>query len=343
MNLSTNINETENSKMTELIKKLLEKSQEAFIMAIEIYNKPTLKYRVEGFSFFICNAWELLLKAHMINISESIYYKDDPNRTLSLEACIKKVLTNEHDPLRKNLEKIIELRNISTHFIVEEYELLYVPLFQATVINYTNKLLSYFNIDITNGLNSNFLTLSIKLNDIIESDIQARYPKEISGKLLNTKHQLDDSIPLFNSPNFAITIHHDWVLVKNKKNATAAFTVTKDADEALYIMKQDIDPQKSHPFNTKKCLDSINKAIRKENIPFVSPNSSDVPAKFNNHHFQLFIKFYNIKADKALCYTYNITTQPQFSFSEKVITLILDKIKANPGNIIQNLRNRIKK
>jgi len=31
--------------------KLLEKSKEAFVMAIEIYNKPTIVYRVEGFSF----------------------------------------------------------------------------------------------------------------------------------------------------------------------------------------------------------------------------------------------------------------------------------------------------
>lgn len=31
--------------------KLVEKSKEAFVMAIEIYNKPTIVYRVEGFSF----------------------------------------------------------------------------------------------------------------------------------------------------------------------------------------------------------------------------------------------------------------------------------------------------
>ena len=46
--------------------KLLLKSQEAFILGIEVYNKPTIRYRVEGFSFFICNAWELLLKAILI-------------------------------------------------------------------------------------------------------------------------------------------------------------------------------------------------------------------------------------------------------------------------------------
>ena len=45
---------------------LIEKSKEAFIMSIEIYNKPTLRYRVEGFCFFICNAWELMLKAYLI-------------------------------------------------------------------------------------------------------------------------------------------------------------------------------------------------------------------------------------------------------------------------------------
>ena len=47
--------------MEDLSKRLVDKSIEAFIMGLEIYNKPTIKYRIEGFSFFICNAWELML------------------------------------------------------------------------------------------------------------------------------------------------------------------------------------------------------------------------------------------------------------------------------------------
>lgn len=35
-----------------LINFMIEKSQESFLMAIEVYNKPTIKFRVEGFSFF---------------------------------------------------------------------------------------------------------------------------------------------------------------------------------------------------------------------------------------------------------------------------------------------------
>ena len=89
--------------------KLIEKSKEAFCLAIELYNKPTIKYRVEGFSHFICNAWELMLKSHMIKAfgNQSIYYKDNPQRSLSLENCVKKVFTNDKDPLRINLEKIV--------------------------------------------------------------------------------------------------------------------------------------------------------------------------------------------------------------------------------------------
>ena len=37
--------------------RLLDKSLESFVLALEIYNRPSIRYRVEGFSFFICNAW----------------------------------------------------------------------------------------------------------------------------------------------------------------------------------------------------------------------------------------------------------------------------------------------
>ncbi|RIM18607.1 DUF3644 domain-containing protein, partial [Staphylococcus chromogenes] len=53
--------------MENLSKQLVDKSIESFILGLEIYNKPTIKYRIEGFSFFICNAWELMLKAELLN------------------------------------------------------------------------------------------------------------------------------------------------------------------------------------------------------------------------------------------------------------------------------------
>lgn len=140
--------------MLKLYENLLNKSIEAFILGIEIYNKPTIKYRVEGFSFFICNAWELMLKAHILNSfgENELYYKDNPERTITLENCIKKIFTNDKDPLRKNLEKIVELRNTSTHFITQEYEMLYIPLFQSCIFNFNDKMKLFHNIDMTDHI-----------------------------------------------------------------------------------------------------------------------------------------------------------------------------------------------
>lgn len=107
-----------------------------------------------------------MLKAHMINKfgSESIYYKDNPNRTITLENCVKKVFTNDKAPLRRNLEKIIELRNTSTHFITEEYEMVYIPLFQATVFNFIEEMQAFHDVDMTEIIPQNFLTLTVSYN-----------------------------------------------------------------------------------------------------------------------------------------------------------------------------------
>lgn len=87
-------------KNKELSKKLVDKSIEAFILGLEIYNKPTIKYRIEGFSFLICNAWELMLKAKLLKEDKSIYYTDNPERTISINETISKIYTDKSTRIR---------------------------------------------------------------------------------------------------------------------------------------------------------------------------------------------------------------------------------------------------
>lgn len=191
--------------MNNIVSQLLKKAQEAFILAIEVYNKPTIKYRVEGFAFFICNAWELMLKAHLINTQgeTSIYYKDNPDRTITLENCIKLVFTNDKDPLRMNLEKIIELRNTSTHFVTEEYEMVYVPLFQSCIFNFNDKIMQFHNIDVTELISLNFLNLVVKEKALDENEIKAKYSDKIAQKLLGLNDKISKIVEDSNS-SFAV-------------------------------------------------------------------------------------------------------------------------------------------
>lgn len=321
--------------------KLLDKAKEAFMMAIEVYNKPSIRYRVEGFSFFICNAWELMLKAHMMKRfgSESIYYRDNPDRTLSLELCIKKVFTNDKDPLRKNLEKIIELRNTSTHFITEEYEMVYIPLFQACVFNFTEKIQEFHQVDMSELIPQNFLTLSVSINTLDASAIRAKYPPEIAERLIAADAELSSVIEE-NNNHFAIRVDHHYYITKDENKATTKVRIDKDASTPAVILKEVKDPNNTHKYTCKLCCQEINKRLKKAGIQMIY-NGEQKP--FTSFHFRLFCSYYDIKSNTNLCYTYKISTQPQYSYSLQTIDFIFQEIKKDPEHIIQNLKDSISK
>lgn len=275
------------------INKLLEKSVEAFIMGLEIYNKPTLKYRLEGFSFFICNAWELMLKAKLLKEGESIYYKDT-GRTISLELAIKKIYTDKRQPLRINLEEIIKLRNISTHFITEEYEGVYAPFFQSCVLNFSEQIKKFHNIDITNYISQNFLTLSVNINVLTNEEIRGKYSKEMAEKLITNKNEIEFLMSNNSSNDLYIPIRHEFVQIKDKKKADFIYAIAHEAEEKAKIITKFQDPNDKYKLTRKNVIASINKQILTKNIVFNYTNSKG-NSEFNEYTLNLIMKFYNLK------------------------------------------------
>lgn len=314
-----------------LQEKLIEKAKEAFVMAIEIYNKPTIKYRVEGFSFFICNAWELMLKAYMMNRDgeQSIYYKDNPNRTLSLENCIKKVFTNEKSPIHRNLMKIIELRNTSTHFITEEYEMIYIPLFQASVLNFVEKMQEFHNVDMTEVIPQNFLTLAVSMKALDENAIRGKYPSELAEKIIVSQNNLSPMIAE-NNQSFAIKIEHYDFITKDKNKATAFVHIDKNAEAGVKIIKELKDPNETHKYTSKTALKEIEKQLKKAGIVI----------DFNKYHFNLFVKTYGLKENPKFCYIHKQYSQPSYTYSMQAIDFIVSEIKKDPEHIIENLKKQ---
>lgn len=309
--------------------KLLEKSKEAFVMAIEIYNKPTIKYRVEGFSFFICNAWELMLKAYMIKKygEKSIYYKDNPERTITLENCLQKIITNEKAPLRRNLNKIIELRNTSTHFVTEEYEMIYIPLFQSCILNFVEKMQEYHGIDMTEVIPQNFLTLAVSMKALDEAVIRAKYPEEIAEKMIVTHQQLEPMISE-NNQAFAIKIEHLHFLTKDKSQATSYVHIDKDAEAGVKIIKELKDPNNTHKYTMKSAIKEINRRLQNLGIDFV----------MNQYLFDLFNKKYAIKENEKFCYVHRQYAQPSYTYSMQAIEMIVNEIIKDPENIVNYLK-----
>lgn len=322
---------------------LLDKSKEAFILAIEIYNKPSIKYRLEGFSFLICNAWELMLKAHLINQkgASSIYFSDKPNRTIPLEKCVQLIFTNETSPLRKNLEKIIELRNTSTHFITEEYESIYIPLLQACVFNFVEKMLAFHNIDMTSIIPENFITLSVRLKSLNETEIRGKYDSQIADRLIKT-NEIIQSLTDNTNKAFAIRVEHFYYATKKKEEATEVYHIEKEAKDGVRIIKELKNPNDTHKYNIKDCLEAINNKLRKNGIYLIYKGKET--QQINKTNFINFVKYFNLKNNERMCFVFDEKAkQPQYRYSQQAVDFVYNELIKAPERILDDLRKKLAK
>lgn len=318
--------------MEEIKQKLVDKSIEAFIMGLEIYNKPTIKYRIEGFSFFICNAWELMLKAELLNRNEDIYYSDKSGRTLSLEPTIKKIYSDKNTRVRLNLEKIIELRNISTHFITEDYEAKYAPLFQACVLNFVNEIKRFHNIDISNYISQNFLTITANYEPLSNEQIRLKYPPEIAERFIQQSNQIDVLTQEYDSDKFAIPIKQNLYITKKKDEADFVIAMASESPNKVAIVKELKDPANTHKYAFNNVIAVVNNRLSKSNIKLDYKNG------FNSYVLNLFIEFYDIKSDNKYSYKHSLGNSTSYTYSERLIDFIINEIKKNPDGFVESLK-----
>lgn len=320
-----------------LKEQLIQKSIEAFILGLEIHNKPTIKYRIEGFSFFVCNAWELMLKAQLINKNINIYYENKSQRTLTLSETIKKIYSDKNTRIRLNLEKIIELRNISTHFITEDYEIKYAPLFQACVLNYVNEIKRFHNVDITEYIPNNFLTISTNYDSLSNEQIKLKYPPEIAEKLIQQSNNLEILEKEYDSEKFAINIRQNLYITKKRDEADFCVTVCNNSENPVAIIKETKDPSNTHKYAFSDVIVAVQSRMQKNNIKF------NYSKGFNTYVLGMVIDFYDIKSESKYAYKHTIGHTESFTYSEQFVEFIMAEIKKDPQNFVENLKNCINK
>jgi len=145
--------------------RLVDKSVEAYVLSLETINRLSIQYRLETFCYLLCNAWELLLKAKILDDAGKqsvIYYKKErgkPKRSLSLRDCLKNVFPNEKLPERRNIEQIADLRDETVHLVFSQIPREVLCLFQASVINYHNRLNEWFEVSLSDRVPVGMMSL----------------------------------------------------------------------------------------------------------------------------------------------------------------------------------------
>ncbi|HEO6980334.1 TPA: DUF3644 domain-containing protein, partial [Streptococcus agalactiae] len=165
--------------------------------------------------------------------------------------------------IRLNLERIIELRNISTHYITEDYELKYAPLFQACVLNYVNELQRFHSRDVTKAISQNFLTITATYEPLSNEQIRLKYPAEIAEKFIQQANAIDVLVTEYNSDKFAIGIKQNLYITKKKSEADFIVSIANQSPSQVAILK---DPSETHKYSYANIISVVNDRLNKKNI-----------------------------------------------------------------------------
>ncbi len=272
--------------------RLLEKSIEAYILSLETINSLSVKYRIEAFTYLLCNAWELMLKAKIIDDTKqtrSIYYPTRPDgkkTTLALRDCLKRLMPDDKDPVRTNLEALADLRDDACHLVISKVPREVMGLFQSSVLNFHIKLNEWFNISLSDRVSVGMMTIiydfTPDLFDTANPRLRremgketARYLQEYQAKLRQTYNDLGKPTA------FSIDINYRLVMTKKVGDADV-FLTTGDGGEQSRIVEVPKDPSKTHPYRQKDLIIEVNKAL------------GDI-AQINTRDILCVVRVYNIK------------------------------------------------
>ena len=236
---------------------LVEKSVKAALLGVEIYNKPTIDYRTEGYIVMMTIAWNSLFHAIFANEDKPYKYKaaeDEEGKYYELSKCISKYDGKLKKEIEANLTFLIKLRDLITHRILPLLDDMVFGECQACLFNYENILTYYFhdNYQINNSL-AYSLQFSKKYTDE-QLDVRKSYELKNSNSIIHFIEQFRDNL----DPEIFQSLHYSFRVFMIPKIGNHI----ESSDLAVEFIQY--DPKKSSEYDSYEKLLYV---IRDKRIP----------------------------------------------------------------------------
>lgn len=283
--------------MRRLTRNLRESSIDAFVCALGLINQVSVSYRTHAFVILLCNAWELLMKAKLYNDTGKIYYpkrRNEPRRSLSMNDCLKKCFPNPNDPMRLNLEKLIELRDQAVHLVIPFVPPDIMGLFQANVLNFAAILEAWFAVRLTERVPLGMLSLVYdvdpSLHNLSSPRVKRQTVKEQRDWLEAFQHSIASQADELGkaSEEFYIPITLKLALVKHEQDADVTISSGPGGKKALVVDRWR-DWDNTHPYRQKDVIEQVNKQLGRKWI-------------INQYDVLVVRRKYDVESNEAFCH-----------------------------------------
>lgn len=204
-------------ELPEQVEEFVVKARDSAILSIDIYNRPIVSFRSQGYIVMMIIAWTALFHAIYEMDSIDYFYKekdgnykivDGDKKSWELDKCVDMCQNLISEAVKINLRLFISLRNKIEHRYVPTFDFDVFGECQALLLNFeqliTEKFGSYYALN--NSL-SFPLQVSSTRNNVqteITKKIQAEHYKELKQYIDTYRSSLDDSVFSDNKYSFRV-------------------------------------------------------------------------------------------------------------------------------------------
>lgn len=253
---------------------LVEKSVTACVSAIEIYNKPNFNFREESFSILMVNAWELLLKAKILQINSDdrasiqIMKNGKPEltasgnpKTISIGKAVN-VLESSGD-IKKivadGIRLLADIRDESVHFVHNDLGLgaRVQAIGTASLKNFMTLAMKWFGYDFKKF---NFYLMPVSFYhaaDVESFSVDNKFRSNLIAYLNKVEKEYEHD----EDPNFSVALRLETKLVKTTSDEAIQIRLTNDPD-APKIRIAEEDALKNYPHTYHKLCELLRKRYK---------------------------------------------------------------------------------
>lgn len=194
-------------KLSEQVEELVVKARDSAVLAIDIYNRPIIAFRSQGYIVMMVIAWTALF--HAIYELEGIdyFYKekngndkivDGDKKAFELDRCIEKCGNLISNAVKNNLQLFILLRNKIEHRYVPAFDFDVFGECQAMLLNFENLITEKFGpyYALNDSLSFPLQVSSVRSNIHAEvtKKIQSKHYSELKEYIEAYRSSLDDDV-----------------------------------------------------------------------------------------------------------------------------------------------------
>ena len=324
-----------------LAKALLRKSRDNMLLAIELYNRPSLDNRLDSFVLCFCVAWEQLLKTMLIeksgenSIFKSKSKKNKIRETISLRGCLDK-LYQKDDLVRKNVELITHYRDRAVHLLMPEIQGQISRLFQSGIMNYIQEFEHFSRHKFLSSSHSGLLSLVGDLKDPDNAILRSRYGSQVGREISHIINNLTIESSKYDDVRFAIPINVRLVFAKNNEEGDIILSQANDGMEGLrnaIVVEKPVDRERTHPYRQKEMIPEINRRLNERygksdlEHALISRNKNEQPC-VNEYDFQAII--HKLKWKNSNNRHHHMSRNPEYHYySEDAVEEIVKKIMSD--------------